>query len=68
MIDTPKKMIRCLKVTRPECGRQWCVYRMDRPMELLSEFDGADIGETITVELCEMTEQELDDLPEFEGW
>jgi len=35
---------------------------------LLAEFDGAEIGEAITVELCEMTEQELDDLPEFEGW
>ena len=61
--------VRCLKVTRPECGNQYCVYRLDEPQHLVDgEFDGAEIGDQITLELCEMTETELAALPEFAGW
>jgi hypothetical protein len=54
------------KVTRPDSGTQFCVYRKWSDVE--SEFDGADWGDTIHVELMSMTEKELEALPDFEGW
>ena len=33
-----------------------------------AEFDGAEIGDSITLTLGEMTEEEISKLPEFEGW
>ena len=33
-----------------------------------AEFDGAEIGDTIQLELIEMTEEEYQRLPEFQGW
>lgn len=64
-----RKMVPCVKITRPDLddGRSSCFY----PMAVFSaadEFDGAEIGEKITLEYCEMTQEELDALPEFEGW
>jgi len=32
------------------------------------EFDGAEIGDEVVLELCEMTREEIDTLPEFDGW
>lgn len=54
------------KVTRPDCGSQWCIYHDWASVH--SEFDGAEVGDVIHVELIELTEKELADLPEFEGW
>lgn len=54
------------KVTRPGYGNMHCIYR--DWAEAGSEFDGAEVGDVIHVELVEMTEKELADLPEFEGW
>jgi hypothetical protein len=32
------------------------------------EFDGSEIGDTITLKLVEMSEEEYENLPEFTGW
>ena len=58
----------CIKVTRPEThGSDSCTYRFSN-FDLEAEFDGAEMGESITLTIIAMTEQEIDDLPEFEGW
>lgn len=66
------KKIRCVKVSRPELddGRNCYVMPIER-FELGGvggEFDSADAGDKVLLEYCEMTEAELDVLPEFEGW
>lgn len=56
------------KVLRPDLGTgQSCIYG-DLSTVQDAEFDGADIGDKITIELIEMTEDERENLPEFEGW
>ena len=58
-------------MTRPESHgeRYSCVYPLSSlSMIIEDEFDGAEIGETISLTYCEMTEEELEDMPEFEGW
>jgi hypothetical protein len=60
--------MRVFKVRRPDYGGgKWCVYR-DVATMIDGEFDGAEVGDVIHVELGEMTEAEMDNLPEFEGW
>jgi hypothetical protein len=58
--------MKVFKVTRPDCGNQSCIYR--DWVEVASEFDGAELGDVIHVELVEMSEKELAELPEFDGW
>jgi hypothetical protein len=57
------------KVTHPDKeGRSdFCVFK-DWDHLRDEEFDGAEIGDKITVELVEMTDEEFNDLGEFEGW
>lgn len=59
----------CVKVTRPDShGEKFsCTYRL-QGFSAADEFDGADIGEKITLELIEMTDEEYTALPDFEGW
>lgn len=61
--------IPCIKVTRPalDGGRQCCIFTI-RQFSAADEFDGADIGEMLNLEYIEMTQEEFDALPEFEGW
>jgi hypothetical protein len=54
------------KVTRPDYGKQFCIYQSWT--DVASEFDGADWGDIIHVEIARMTPAELDALPDFEGW
>lgn len=54
-------------VTRPDFGKQYCVYRTWEAVKD-GEFDGAEDGETIYVTMKMMTPEELDALPDFEGW
>lgn len=65
---TNDKKVRMFKVTRPSLGTgQWCVFG-DLASVQDAEFDGAEIGDKIVVQPIEMTEDERDNLPEFEGW
>lgn len=61
--------IRCVAVTRPETHgpHLHCVYRLSG-FDAAAEFDGADEGESITLTLKMMTEDEIDALPDFNGW
>jgi hypothetical protein len=66
--QTPDTKIACVVITRPDShGGQSCIM----PVAAFSaedEFDGADDGDSVVLTLRTMTRQELDDLPEFEGW
>lgn len=54
------------KVTRPDCGKQWCIYSTWDAVA--AEFDGAEDSDVIHVQLARMTPEEVAALPEFEGW
>ena len=54
-------------VTRPDFGKTFCVYRTWEAVKD-GEFDGAEDGEIIYVTMKMMTPEELDALPDFEGW
>jgi len=60
------KQIKAYKVTRPEFLNQYVVYRSWGEVE--AEFDGAEYGDTIHIQMVTMTEGEFQSLPDFEGW
>lgn len=62
-------MVPCVKVTWPDMddGRSSVVYPI-KAFSAEDEFGGAEIGEKIGLEYCEMTQEDLDALPEFKGW
>jgi hypothetical protein len=64
--DQRVRILRVFVVTRPDSGGKFCVYRSWAEVE--TEFDGAELGSIIHVSLQEMTQKELDNLPNFEGW
>jgi hypothetical protein len=64
---TNDRKIRVFKVTRPDYPGNSCTYR-DAATAIDGEFDGAEPGDTIHITLMEMSEDELERLPEFEGW
>lgn len=66
----PAKMIPCIKETRPDVdgGRSFCIWRIDQAFNIADLFDGAEVGDKVVLEYCEMTEDLLEALPEFEGW
>jgi hypothetical protein len=61
--------IRFVKVTRPDGhGEKYGCWMPLAAFSAADEFDGAEIGERITLELCEFTQAEIETMPEFEGW
>lgn len=61
-----EETIKVYRVRRLDCGPEHCVYRTWAEVE--SEFDGADNGDLIQVQMMMMTEAEFDALPDFQGW
>jgi hypothetical protein len=59
--------VRAYRVTRADYPGTSCTYR-DAQTAIDAEFDGAEVGDKVTIEMIEMTEDEFDNLPEFEGW
>lgn len=64
--NEPKKKF--FKVMRPEMGAIAAWISRDWETIRDTEFDGMETGDKIQIELVEMTEKELDALPEFDGW
>ena len=64
---TNDKMVHGYKVTRSDYPGNSCSYR-DGATAIYAELDGAEVGDKITIELIQMTEDQWEDLPEFEGW
>lgn len=61
--------IKCVKIRRPETHgpKMWAAMPLTA-FSALDEFDGAETGDRVELELCEMAQEELDALPEFDGW
>jgi hypothetical protein len=53
-------------VTRPNSGGKFRVYR--RWPDVEDEFDSGEPGTTIHVTYQNMTPEEIEALPDFEGW
>jgi hypothetical protein len=58
-----------LKVTRPAShGEHYGCWMPLKAFSAADEFDGAEPGEKVVLELCEFTQAEIDAMPEFAGW
>jgi len=57
-----------INVTRPDTHPgMTCTYHYDA-FSAKDELDGAEVGESITLTLAEMTEEEYSALGDFDGW
>jgi len=66
MNDTVK--IPCVDVMRPDThSGMTCTWKM-KDFDIHAEMEGMEVGETILLRYNEMTEQEFNDLGEFDGW
>ena len=62
--ESPKKIY--YKLSRPGLMGDFCIYpNFD---SIYFELDDAEVGEKFEIEIVEMTEEEFEDLGEFEGW
>lgn len=60
--------IACVEITRPDTHPGLsCIYRLSH-FSAADEMDGSEEGDSVTLTLRMMTEQEIIDLPDFEGW
>lgn len=58
-----------MKVFKVHMEGQWCALtHADDVREELAEIENWSPGESIRIEVAEMTQQEFDELPEFQGW
>ena len=56
----------CYKLSRPDLRAGYCVFQnLD---SIPFEIDAGEVGDTFEIEIVEMTQEEFDDLGEFEGW
>ena len=64
---TNDKKIICYKVERPDYPGTFCMFK-DSGSLLDAELDPGEVGDSIVVTIVKMTEDEFEDLGEFEGW
>lgn len=64
---TNDQKVRVYKISRPDCGNMHWISR-DWQTIADAEFDGSELGDKIIIELAEMTEGQIQALPEFDGW
>ncbi|HSW63863.1 MAG TPA: hypothetical protein VLH56_11250 [Dissulfurispiraceae bacterium] len=58
-----------VKIIRPEYGEGGYIEAIENVSNALDgEFDGAEAGDRIILELVEMEESEFKNMPEFTGW
>jgi hypothetical protein len=60
-----------VKIERSDMAGSYIQEAKDIPSMMDGELDGIeflDVGTTITLTIVEMSQEEYDDLPEFEGW
>jgi hypothetical protein len=58
-----------VKVNYPLAGNHWCLTEIEGAKgEIECFFDELTPGERLLFEVIEMTKEEADALPEFEGW
>ena len=58
----------CVEVTRPDTHPgTFCVWKFN-DFDLAAEMDGSEVGDRITLKYVELTDEEFDDLGDFDGW
>ena len=61
-------IIPCVEITRPAASPgMYCIWRLSE-FDITSELDDLEDGAEIVVKLRLMTEEEINALPDFEGW
>ena len=59
-----------MRVTTIRMDGTWCAF--DRSMDALDDvkafLSDATPGETLVIEMTEMSQEEIDNMPEFTGW
>lgn len=60
--------MRCVKVELAEDYKGGSYIQEIDKFDLLAELDGAEVGTVLRLTVVEMTQEELDSLPEFMGW
>jgi len=60
--------MRCVKVELAEDYKGESYIQEIDKLDLLGELDGAEVGTVLRLTIIEMTQEELDSLPEFMGW
>ena len=64
---TNDQKVKVFKITRPDYGKtSWVSPDWDIIKD--AEFDGMEVGDKIGIEVVEMTQHELENLKDFEGW
>ena len=66
-VKKPTNKVKCWKLTYDQgCG--WFVVEEQDLSCFLDEMNQADVGDTFHIEVIEMTREELENMPEFEGF
>lgn len=61
-----KKKVRVYKLRLPDVsGKRWCLVEASG---IKDELEMAEAGDRFEIEVADMTQEEIDALPEFEGW
>ena len=60
------KKVTVYKLRIPDVGgKRWCLVDLD---QIRDEVEMGEVGDRFEIEVTEMTQKEIDMLPEFEGW
>lgn len=60
--------IPCVETRRPDTHPGMCCTWKLKDFDISAEFDGAEVGEKIELTYVELTQEEFDDLGDFDGW
>jgi len=58
----------CVEVRRPDTHPGMCCTWKFDDFDLRAEMDGSEVGEEIVLKYVELTDQQFDDLGDFDGW
>ena len=62
------KVYKLRRLPIKDYGSRWCIFTDNSLDGITSELENSEIGDKYQVELIDMDKQEVDNLPEFDGW
>lgn len=67
-VRTADGKLSCVEVRRDDTHPgTFCVWKMAE-FDIRAEMDGMEVGESIQLTYLELTDEEFDDLGDFDGW
>jgi methyl coenzyme M reductase subunit C-like uncharacterized protein (methanogenesis marker protein 7) len=57
-----------IKVAEVTNGSQTCYFTMDNLNDCIEDIKESFVGDQWVITIVEMTQEEIDKLPEFQGW